>query len=125
MVKLIKKLFPWKRVIIHYHGSAIRGMWAQRKKDWESADVVLVSTQELLKGAPEKAIYLPNPVDTDLFYPRDISNKNTAFHISYNADELAIEYAKDNKLSLTILDRLKNPIKYIKFGETLSRHEYN
>jgi len=37
---------------------------------------------------------------------------------------LAKEYAKDNKLSLTILDRLKNPIKYIKFGETLSRHEY-
>ncbi len=124
MVKFSKIIFPRKKVVLHYHGSDIRGRWKERRKYWEKADLILVSTLDLLEGAPEKATFLHNPVDVDFFHPMGISNKGTAFHISYNADDLAIKYAEENNLSLTIHDRLKNPINYIKFGETLAKYEY-
>ncbi len=124
IARALKTILPWKKVILHYHGSDIRGKWEERRKYWERVDALIVSTEDLLEGAPEKAVYVPNPVDMDLFYPRGVSEKGTAFHISYDADELAIEFANEHNLSLTIQDRKKNPTKYNKFAEALSKYEY-
>ena len=69
IIPILKLLYPKKKVIIHYHGTDTRGKWKERKNYWEKADRVLVSTPDLLQGAPNHVIYLPNPVDTELFKP--------------------------------------------------------
>ncbi|UCC39901.1 MAG: hypothetical protein JSV96_00090 [Candidatus Aminicenantes bacterium] len=124
IIPYLKLIYPNKKILLHYRGTDIRGKWDSRIKYWSKADIVFVSTEDLLEDAPSGTIYIPRAVDTDFFYPRGISNYGTAFHVSYKADDLAIKYAKENNLSLTIHDRLKNPIQYQKFGEILSEYEY-
>ena len=71
MVLLIKFFMPHKKICMHYHGSMIRNsMKESRRKIWEKyVDVILVSTPDLLKFKYAKSpIYIPNPVDTELFY---------------------------------------------------------
>lgn len=124
IVPYLKLIYPNKKILLHYRGVDIRGIWNSRVKYWNKADIICVSTEDLLEGAPPGIIYIPRAVDTDLFHPIDTSNIGTAFHISYNADDLAKKYAEENNLSLTINDRLKTPIKYAKFSKTLLKYEY-
>ena len=125
LVPWMKRLYPKKPVVMHYAGSNIRQLWDKRKQYWEKADLLLVSTSDLLEGAPDNAIWLPNPVDTDLFYARaHVRLPKHAFHISHDADDLAIELAKKHNLELTIRDRSSNPIPYVEMGEVLSSYEY-
>ncbi|NQU85219.1 MAG: hypothetical protein HQ541_05615 [Mariniphaga sp.] len=124
IVPYLKLIYPNKKILLHYRGVDIRGLWDSRVKYWNKADIVCVSTEDLLEGAPPGIRYIPRAVDTDVFYPRGVSETGTAFHTSYDADELAIKYAEEHNLSLTINDRFENPIKYTKFGETLSKYEY-
>lgn len=124
IVPYLKLIYPNKKILLHYRGVDIRGIWDSRVKYWSKADIVCVSTEDLLDGAPPGIICIPRAVDTDFFHPRDTSNYGMVFHTSYNADDLAKKYAEEHDLSLTIHDRLKNPIKYTKFGETLSKYEY-
>ncbi len=81
----ILKLYR-KPIIIHYHRTSIRGKWKERVKFWSKADAIIVSTKDLLEGAPNDTIYLPNPVDTELFSYKGSRVNGTAFHISYHAD---------------------------------------
>ena len=109
------KLVPWlkclyrnKPAILHYHGTRIRKRWKEREKFWSKADVVFVSTPDLLEDAPDHAIYMPNPVDTDLFYPMTNCNRKpkSALAFRYHLDEKkAMSYAKKYSLQLTILER--------------------
>jgi hypothetical protein len=125
LVPWVKRLYPKKSVVIHYHGTDVRGRWLTRQKYWKQADLLLVSTSDLLEGAPKQAIWLPNPIDTDLFYARaKVRRVNHAFHTSYGVDDLAQKIAKKYKLQLTIQDRVTNPISYTEMGEVLSRYEY-
>ena len=99
MVKRLKK-----PVVMHYHGSDIRGKWQERRKRWEKADALMVSTPDLLEGAPENAVYLPNPVNTDLFHPDAVEHaRDSAVHFSKGADDLATEIARENELPLIIV----------------------
>jgi glycosyltransferase involved in cell wall biosynthesis len=109
IIPLLKLLYPKKLVVMHYHGDDIRGKWGLKRKYWSKADVVIYSTLDLLdKETPRTAIYMPNPVDTEIFYPRKIKQQpKTAFHLSYNADNLAKEYAGEHNLKLTIFDLKK------------------
>ena len=125
LVPWLKRLYPLKPVVLHYHGSEIRRKWSAREKYWKHANLLLVSTPDLLENAPSRAIWLPNPVDTDLFYPRSSSRKlGHAFHISYNAVKLAKQYAQDHNLTLEIQNRTKKPIPYPELGKVLSSYEY-
>lgn len=140
MVKMIKTLFPWKKIIIHYHGTDIRGGWNDMRKYWEPADSILVSTLDLLEGAPEKAIYLPNTVDTDIFKPiLGLMKPNTAlFFFIQRTDiqeksalcssienlEWAENISKDMDLELTILDRDNAYVPYPELPEYLNQFEY-
>jgi len=104
----IRKCYPEKPLVLHYHGSDIRGRWRRKKRYWENADVVLVSTPNLLEGAPEEAIYLPNPVDTSLFYPNSHPNDvdpNSALTFRHGAVELAQELAEKHGLELSVFSR--------------------
>lgn len=127
IVPYLRFLYPKKPIILQYWGDDIRGKWPLRRKYWEKADVVVYSAPELLgEGAPESAIYIPCPVDTEIFYPRPIKPKpRSAFHISYNADDIAREYAERYNLELTIYDRKRNgPISHLKLPEILCQYEY-
>lgn len=55
-----------KKIILHYHGDDIR---RKSYKNWFSflADRIFASTVDLLKYAPERAEWVPNPIDLDTF----------------------------------------------------------
>ncbi len=77
----IRSRFPRKNIVIHHHGTALRNAtptYRRIQKEYEkSADLVLVSTEDLLHyldGAD--GTHLPNPCDTDVFYPSETPLKH-------------------------------------------------
>ena len=93
------------------------------------ADIVLVSTPDLLKFA-NNSCYLPNPVDTELFNERtSILNKDykyDAITIKTEAIDIqtALNYIKDRNLShnIYILDRTHNPTQYKDMPDLLKKY---
>ena len=93
------------------------------------ADIVLVSTPDLLKFA-NKSCYLPNPVDIELF------NESTSFlkkDYQYDAITIktegidiqkALNYVKEGNLShnIYILDRTHNPTQYKDMPDLLKKY---
>ena len=94
-----------KPLVMHYHGSEIRGNWEKRRPRWRHADAILCSTQNILQDAPPEAVHLPNPVDPEMFRVEDKEPARDAFTFSYGADDLAGKLAEDNSLTLDIIQR--------------------
>lgn len=63
--KAVKLYSKFKSIIKHYHGTDLRNRF--------EGDFCIVSTPDLLEYAP-KAIYLPNPVDTESLKPQYKTN---------------------------------------------------
>lgn len=98
----LRRLYPKKTLIMHYHGDDIRDKWVLKQGRWRLADRVFYAVT-LDKGAPEQAVYVPSIVDTDLFKPRPVKPaRGYALHFSYFADDLAEEYALQHGLTLTV-----------------------
>jgi hypothetical protein len=128
-VHSLDRIVPWvkrfhdKPVVMHYHGTDIERRWEQKEGRWKKADFVAVSTPNLLEGGPESAIYMPNPVDTDIFRPSGAEReKGSALSFRYGMDAEAQQAAKRFGLSLTLLDRGSVP--HDKMPEVLSKYEY-
>jgi glycosyltransferase involved in cell wall biosynthesis len=103
VIRNIRKHYPTKPLIIHYHGTDIRGIWKGRQRFWGQADAVLVSTPNLLEGAPYGATYLPNPIDTDIFYPTPNKVDGTsALTFPHGAEDVAERLAEEHGLKLTV-----------------------
>jgi len=123
----LKLLYPNKLIIMHYKGTDIRGRWRQRKHIWKHADLLLVSTPDLLEGAPSHAHYLPNPVDTELFKPMPHLRRHGALFIYDDKPKFqhslkwALETAWEHGFDLYILHRGKTPIPYRKMPEFLNQ----
>jgi len=124
------KIVPWlkrfyrKPVILHYHGSRIRNRWKKRKKYWSKADVLLYSVKDVeSENMPKNAIWMPNPVDTDMFHPvpECLKKPNSALTFSRNADDLALKLAIEKDLHLTIN---RNKILYSEMPTLLSRFQF-
>ncbi len=132
IVPVLKKLYSKKPVVLHYHGTKIRGQWNRRRKYWSKADALIVATPDLLQGAPDHAVYLPNPVDTELFRPLPHIDKEagTALFIYDNTPKFqaslkwAQQVAERLKLRLVVHHRALNPIPYPKLPEFRNRFEY-
>ncbi|RLE64246.1 MAG: hypothetical protein DRJ47_08125 [Thermoprotei archaeon] len=130
IVPLLKLLYPRKSIILHYHGTDIRKRWNERKKYWKKADLLLVSTPDLLEGAPDIAIWLPNPIDTELFKPiPHIKRKpKTALYIykGFHGETINEIKAVAQKfdLKLTIIYRDKKHVPHIDMPKLLNRFEY-
>lgn len=71
---MCKKARPDAKLILHHHGSALRDATrperAMQAAEERQADVVLVATKDLLEYGPDNAVWLPIPVDTEMFRPR-------------------------------------------------------
>lgn len=126
IIDKLRLLYPRKVILLHYHGTAIRGRWNDPDKVavMKRIDGLVVATRDLLEGAPPYAIYVPNPIDLEVFYRKRNPVKGKALHFSYNADEEAIKIAKKLNLDLTIIDRVTNPIPHHKMPDLLSEYEY-
>ncbi len=121
LIKTLKILYKDKIVILHYHGSDIRGLWEHKADIISRADVVVVSTPDLFdEGKQYGVYYLPNPVNLDLFRPMEHlrSRHQSAIYI-YDPSSWALrdvdyarEIANNMKLKLYIHDRNKRPIPY-------------
>ncbi len=133
LVPALKAIYPRKKVVLHYHGSDIRGRWCERRRFWKAADLILVSTPDLLEGAPADACvrYLPNPVDTDLFKPiPSLRRPGTALFITSSeakhraSEKWAVRMAERLGLKLHIIDRDKEAIPHRRLPLVLNAYEY-
>jgi hypothetical protein len=123
----LKLLFPRKPVVMHYHGDDIRNKWKLKSRYWRKANAILFSTLDLQEDeTPKHAMYLANPVDTEIFHScANAPELGTAFHVFYNADELAERYAQKHDLRLTIHDwRTEGRIPHLRLPEILCSYEY-
>lgn len=127
IIQYLKFLYPKKPLVMHYHGDDIRGKWGLKRKYWNKADVILYSTLDLVDDdTPRTAIYVPNPIDTEIFHTCKVKPKpKTAFHMFYNANDLAEQYAEKLGLELTIHDwRKQGKIPHLKLPSVLCQYEY-
>ena len=127
IVPLLKLLYPKKPVVLHYHGTDIRGKAKERYRYYRKADFIIVSTPDLLETLPD-ATYIPNPVDTELFWQLSRHDDNSAVYIIKHQPGEEIEWAKKMaekyELNLSLRDRVKNPVPYLELSEFLNQFSY-
>ena len=101
-----RMIFPRKKIALHLHGTKIRGRWD--KFDLSKADMILVSTKDLLEGSPEETLWLPNPVDEDLISKiKEFKIKKCegwAFHVDRFASDKAVEFSEKYGLKIDVRD---------------------
>ena len=127
-LKFYRLLNPWKKIIIHLHGTNIRGRW-DKEPGLKYADQIIVSTPDLLEGAPEGTQYLPNPVDERLI---NIINKGMtgikkirkAIHVDRFATGRAWQYADRFGLELVVHDRDKMPLPHAGFMSMIAQYSH-
>lgn len=117
----LHKLYPGKKLIIHLHGSSIRGQWDEKEKELRYADKIFVSTSDLLKGAPDGVLLLRNAVDTERFSPQNKQALGKALTRSYGAIFESVKAAHENSLTLTFMPDL---VSYEDMPKLLGRFEY-
>jgi glycosyltransferase involved in cell wall biosynthesis len=88
--------FAWKRIVKH---------------DLKKCDKILVSTPDILDATKmyrEDAEYLPNPVDTELFYPKPVEDHNGKLRVLIASDS---NWAvKGTDIAIRALSRLKDEV---------------
>jgi len=127
-LKILKLTLPYKnkKIIIHYHGSDIRGRWEEKKKRWKYADKIIVSTPDLLEGSPEGTEYLPNVIDEKIcaLYKRREKEKDSCFHVYHEANDKAIDYFQVGGVRVIVHYPETNPLNHFDFLDKLSSYEY-
>jgi glycosyltransferase involved in cell wall biosynthesis len=119
----LRAMHPRKPLVMHYHGTDIEGRWSAKERRWKCADYIAYSTPNLSEGAPPSARHAPNPVDTDLFYPRDVGRDDRrAVSFRYGMDRETAELA--SKLSLELVWAERWSIPHAEMPAFLSRSGY-
>jgi hypothetical protein len=138
---LRKEFHRQKKIILHYHGTDIRGLKKQQLphrsllsdtmiklkmfyrnkighvRAQKLADAVCVSTPDLLPLV-RSGIHIPIPIDTEHFSPKNDSKGELKDAFTINSEVTNIQRAlglcKKNQINLNIevIDRTKNPILY-------------
>ena len=127
IVPMIKKKYPEKKIILHYHGTILRNTPKNKRKDAElKSNIILVSTPDLTKFVD--GTYIPNPIDIEHFSSRKIKKNNKALNLMTiweNKEKLEKLLIK-NKICVKVdyIDREKNPIQYETIPDFLSNYEY-
>jgi hypothetical protein len=138
---LRKEFHRQKKIILHYHGTDIRGLKKQQLphrsllsdtmiklkmfyrnkighvRAQKLADAVCVSTPDLLPLV-RSSIHIPIPIDTEHFSPKNDSKGELKDAFTINSEvtniQRALDLCKKNQINLNIevIDRTKNPILY-------------
>jgi glycosyltransferase involved in cell wall biosynthesis len=119
-----------KPLIGHAHGSDLRSslnhpLWGRIvRHNLKKCDKVIVSTPDILSIAKkfrENAEYLPNPVDTELFYPKPFMSKRKRKRVlvASNSDW----NVKGTDLAIRALSMIKDmvDVSVISYGKDLER----
>lgn len=151
LFELRKRFQRQKKIILHYHGTDIRGLKKQelphrsvrsdiaiklkmlyRKKIGHAraqklADAICVSTPDLLPLV-RNGIHIPIPIDTEHFSPKSNPDGELKEAFTINSEVTDIERALDIcqknqiKLDIEIIDRTKNPIIYANIPDFIRRY---
>ncbi|MHA2213067.1 MAG: glycosyltransferase [Candidatus Thorarchaeota archaeon] len=129
VVSRIKRTFPRMPVVLTYHGTDIRNRWNDRQKEYENADLVTVSTIDLLEGASEDTMHIPNPVDTEHFRREADYLPNSALYVwQRTKPEMALSLAKEEaavrSLILRVQQRNETVFPYLIYPRVLELFEY-
>jgi glycosyltransferase involved in cell wall biosynthesis len=159
-----------KKIVLHYHGTDIRGLNKQKlphrsrisdtairliysyrrirnaillkkrihPKVQSLSDLIIVSTPDLLQYISAKRkikkMYLPNPVDSDLFNPDIIPSAKSGDNLKAQAVTMDTEvtnvpwvqnYLKINNINfdIDVYDRVKHPLMYSELPGFLKRYK--
>lgn len=129
-VLYFKRLYRQRKVVMHFHGEDVRLKgWDALRQVTERADLTLVSTQDLLKGAPQDVFWLPNPIDIEHFKPMpSLRTAGTALYfVKHQQGEDSLwpqKVANRYGLKLHVHDRVTSPITYSQLPQFLNRFEY-
>lgn len=123
----LRKKYPDKILILHYHGSILRLTPREKLESFEKfADKILISTPDLLDFVD--AEYLPNPIDVEHFRKREIKKNGKALSVmsKWESQNELKKLLKQNQILLDVefLDREKEPVLYAKIPDFLSNYEY-
>lgn len=169
VLKLRKKFGQSKKLVLHYHGTDIRGIRKQKlphrsrlsdaairsiflyrrikntlllkkkihPKAQNLSNLVIVSTPDLLKNISVheniRKVYLPNPVDSELFKPDDLittekinTTKRDAITMDTEVTDIPyiLEHLKKNRINLDVEvhDRIKYPLAYVELPAFLKSY---
>jgi len=107
-----------KPLIGHAHGSDLRAslkhpLWGRIvKHNLKNCSEILVSTPDVLNIAKrfrKNAQYLPNPVDTELFYPKPIVSNNGKIRVLIASD--CSWSVKGTDVTIRALSRIKDEVR--------------
>lgn len=127
---ILRQAFKKKKIVMHWHGTKIRGKWDQFKDLNNDADMVLISTPDLFdENTPDYVIYLPNPVNEELCKEAKNSMvgfkiKNKAFHSPRYALDVAQRYAQRHGLNLILHDRDSKPLPKLEYLKRICQYEH-
>ena len=63
-----------RKILFHFHGAEIRDENARVISSQFFRERSVVSTPDLLESGPHGSVWLPNPVDSELFFPGHLGN---------------------------------------------------
>lgn len=120
-----------KKVVLHYHGSDINEL-SRAKSKWRifcrsMSDLIIFNGIEMekqiitIRNIPKK--YLPNPIDTNLFHPKNQKQNGRVSIVSSNLDkEKTIDsIQKLGKTEIIDLDHVQIPYRFM--PNVLSKYE--
>jgi len=126
LVPRIKKRYPEKGVFLHYHGTRLRETPQEKRTKYEQfAEKIFVSTPDLTEFVD--SVYIPTPVDRELFSAREVEENRKALCIMTKAEtpEIISELLKEHKISLRYETRSRDakPVQYREMPELLKKYE--
>lgn len=124
----LRKKYRDKKIILHYHGSEVRGKRGDplREEAEGKADAVIGATKDLGEYA-SNMVHIPNPVDTDHFKPSGnniASDKAFTIRTTRGDAGWVLDYLKRSgvNLQVEVVDREADPIPYSQVPDFLRRY---
>jgi glycosyltransferase involved in cell wall biosynthesis len=126
------KIYHRKPVVLHYHGTDIRGRGKSVIKTFyrRFSNLLLVSTPDLITDLPS-ATYLPNPIDTDIFKPDKgcMCEGEALFFLKHPDDEKDLDsvekIAEERGLTLRVYNRTQGDLlSHIMMPTLYNKYEY-
>ena len=115
MIPSLRRLYPKKKIILHYHGIDCRLTPPKKRVKAEAmADKILLSTPDLKEFVPD-GVYVPNPIDVELF-SNETPKSDKAFTslVRHHSKDLIEKYLKVNNFDLEfdVINTNESPIRY-------------